>query len=106
MVKVTWVSTVYLGARKQFLNFAEACSTPSTTSPVTSSSHFCGREMACGRRCCEAGWCKVLKDTEDDCLGDGLLSWVGDLGLLVQVIYIYIFLKNFGLIFPPGYLSK
>ena len=34
-------------------------------------------EMACGRRCCEAGWCKVLKDTEDDCLGDGLLSRVG-----------------------------
>ena len=42
MFSVTWVSTVYLGARKQFLNFAEACSAPSTTSPVTSSSHFCG----------------------------------------------------------------
>ena len=28
------------------------------------------------------------------------------LGLLVQVIYIYICLKKFGFIFPPGYLSK
>ena len=63
-------------------------------------------EMACSRRCCEAGWGKVLKDTEDDCFGDGLLSRVGDLGLLVQVIYIYICLKKFGFIFPPGYLSK
>ena len=89
MFSVTWVSTVYLGARKQFLNFAEACSAPSTTSPVTSSSHFCGREMACGRRCCEAGWCKVLKDTEDDCLGDGLLSRVGV--ACTGHIYLYLF---------------
>ena len=80
MFSVTWVSTVYLGAKKQFLNFAESCSTPSTTSPA---------EMACGRRCCEAGWCRVLKDTEDDCLGDGLLLRVGV--ACTGHIYLYLF---------------
>ena len=46
-------------------------------------------EMACGRRCCEAGWGKVLKDTEDDCLGDGLLSRVGV--ACTGHIYLYLF---------------
>ena len=71
-----------LGVKSQFLNLSEACSSPSTTLSITSSPPFVA-EMAHGRRCCGAGWCRVLEDM-----------------LLSSTLFM-----QFGLIFPPGYLS-
>ena len=52
-------------------------------------------EMAHGRMCCGAGWCRVLEDVGEDCMG-----------LLAQVMFFSSTLfMQFGLIFPPGYLS-
>ena len=83
-----------LGAKSQFLNHSEACSSPSTTLSITSSPPFLA-EMAHGRRCCGAGWCRVLEDVGEDCMG-----------LLAQVMFFSSTLfMQFGLIFPPGYLS-
>ena len=88
MFSVTWVSTVFLGARKQFLNLPKhvLLLLQHRLLPLLPTSVA---EMACGRRCCEAGWCKVLKDTEDDCLGDGLLLRVGVAS--TGHIYLYLF---------------
>ena len=57
-----------LGVKSQFLNHSEACSSPSTTLSITTSPPFLA-EMAHGRRCCGEGWCRVLEDVGEDCMG-------------------------------------
>ena len=56
----------------------------------------CVRERACVCvRARGAGWCRVLEDVGEDCLG-----------LLAQVMFFSSTLfMQFGLIFPPRYLS-